>query len=140
MADESYIALSGGFDPVTIGHVRMFRDAARLGKTIVLLNSDAWLLRKKSYVFMPFEQRKEILEAMQDVWLVLPAMDNDDSVCQSVLDLKDTISYFGNGGDRAAYNTPEKDICTKNGIQVIYGLGGGKIASSSELVKHVQKG
>lgn len=140
MAEEIYIALSGGFDPLTIGHARMIHDAARLGKVILLLNSDAWLLRKKSYVFMPFEQRKEIMESLYYVHLVLPAQDNDDTVCPSILDLKDTIRYFGNGGDRLAHNTPEKEVCVKNGIQVIYGLGGGKIASSSQLVDNVQRG
>jgi cytidyltransferase-like protein len=56
------IAVSGGFDPVHIGHIRMIKEATKYGDVIVFLNSDAFLMRKKSYVFMDFAQRKEILE------------------------------------------------------------------------------
>ena len=34
------IAVSGGFDPIHKGHVRMIREAAKLGDVIVILNSD----------------------------------------------------------------------------------------------------
>ena len=63
------IIVSGGFDPVHIGHVRMFKQAAEMadtnaqvnqGRVIVALNSDEWLKRKKGKPFMPFEERKEI--------------------------------------------------------------------------------
>lgn len=131
---DRFIAVSGGMDPLTHGHVRMIRDAATFGKVIVLLNSDAWLLRKKGYKFMCFEERKEILEAIEDVHCVLPAIDEDGTVCQSIENLKSVISYFGNGGDRKQNNTPEQGTCEKYSIEVIYGLGGNKIASSSELV------
>ena len=43
-----YALVSGGFDPVHIGHLRMFRDATRLSdKVIILLNNDEWLIEKK---------------------------------------------------------------------------------------------
>ena len=48
------IALSGGFDPVHMGHIDMIKEASRLGDVIIILNSDAWLEDKKGYVFMPF--------------------------------------------------------------------------------------
>ena len=47
------IAISGGFDPVHIGHVKMIEDAARQYNVLVILNSDDWLNRKKGFVFMP---------------------------------------------------------------------------------------
>ena len=53
--------VSGGFDPVHIGHIRMIQDAARWGTVIVAINSDDWLMRKKGYVFMPWKQRAEII-------------------------------------------------------------------------------
>ena len=56
------IAISGGFDPVHVGHLRMMKAASDFGEVIVILNSDDWLERKKGYVFMPFEERKEIIE------------------------------------------------------------------------------
>ena len=46
------IMVSGGFDPIHIGHVRMIIDAANYGNVIVVANSDDWLMRKKGYVFI----------------------------------------------------------------------------------------
>ena len=37
------VMISGGFDPVHAGHVSMVRHAAKLGKVIVVVNSDNWL-------------------------------------------------------------------------------------------------
>ena len=56
------VCVSGGFDPVHIGHLRMIQDAAKYGHVIVIVNSDDWLMRKKGYIFMPLEERCEILE------------------------------------------------------------------------------
>ncbi len=41
------ILVSGGFDPPHIGHVRMFKEAAKWGDVVVAINSDDWLMRKK---------------------------------------------------------------------------------------------
>ena len=59
---KKIIAVSGGFDPIHVGHVRMIRDAANLGNVIVIANSDDWLMRKKGYIFMPWKERAEILK------------------------------------------------------------------------------
>ena len=53
-----YALLSGGFDPVHIGHLAMIKDAKRIAnKVIILLNSDKWLVRKKGKPFMIEAQR-----------------------------------------------------------------------------------
>ena len=44
---KNIIILSGGFDPVHKGHIRMFKSAKDLGQVIVGLNSDEWLRDKK---------------------------------------------------------------------------------------------
>ena len=42
------VAVSGGFDPIHVGHVRMFQEAKKLGdELVVILNNDNWLRRKK---------------------------------------------------------------------------------------------
>ena len=70
---KSIIVLSGGFDPVHKGHLRMFREASWLGHQVVVgLNSDDWLTRKKGKPFMEFEERKEILEGFRYINQVLP--------------------------------------------------------------------
>ena len=45
------VVVSGGFDPVHIGHVRMILAASQYGDVIVVANSDSWLYRKKGFVF-----------------------------------------------------------------------------------------
>ena len=55
--------VSGGFDPIHSGHILYFEAASKLGdKLIVALNSDKWLVNKKGKFFMPFEERKKIIE------------------------------------------------------------------------------
>lgn len=126
------IVVSGGFDPIHVGHVRMIRAAAELGNVIVVVNSDQWLMRKKGYIFMPFDERCEIIRSLQGVVDVVTADDIDGTVCAALRTLKPDI--FGNGGDRTNKNTPEKALCAEMGIETVWGLGGGKIQSSTGLV------
>jgi len=128
------IAISGGFDPIHIGHIRMIQEAATYGNLIVILNSDQWLIRKKGYKFMPFEERKEILYAIKGVTKVILADDTDGTVCNTLAEIKP--NYFANGGDRVKTNTPEIILCKELNIQMLWNVGGGKIQSSSELTKN----
>jgi len=76
------IAVSGGFDPVHIGHIRYLKAASELGKVLVMLNTDEWLTRKKGKPFMLFQERKEVLEALRYVHRVVPVIDGYDSVAE----------------------------------------------------------
>lgn len=133
-----YIAVSGGFDPAHGGHIDYLEGASTYGKVIVLLNSDEWLIRKKGYCFMKFEERQRILSALACVYRVIPAIDDDETVRQSLYKLEG-VKYFGKGGDRTRANTPEMETCKALGIHVVFGLGGLKTQSSSELIANVQK-
>ena len=137
MSDKKTIVISGGMDPVHVGHVRMIQAAAELGKVIVVLNSDEWLKQKKGYAFMPFEERKYLLESIKGVSAVSDVDDSDGTVCEALQRLKPDM--FGNGGDRTSDNTPEKEVCLDIGIQMIWNLGGEKAQSSSELVRNYVK-
>ena len=131
------VMVSGGFDPVHAGHIRMIRDAANFGDVIVIANSDQWLFRKKGFVFMTFEQRAEILNAIKGVILVDSVDDTDGTVCEAIRRLKP--DFFANGGDRGRSNTPEQDVCEELGVKLLWGVGGDKkLASSSDLVKNVR--
>lgn len=132
---KKVIAVSGGADPVHLGHVKMINDAAKYGNVIFILNSDDWLRRKKGYVFMPFEERAEILKAFRNVYDVISVDDSDGTVCEAIKEIKP--DYFGNGGDRTDKNTPELALCEGLDIELVWGLGGDKIQSSSELVDAV---
>ena len=144
---KTIIILSGGFDPVHKGHIRMFKAAKNFPATVIVgLNSDLWLTRKKGKPFIPWDERKEILEAMSYIDSVYSFNDDDDSACDLIRCVleenkqnKDIKIYFGNGGDRTNINSPEVDYCNKNNIDTLWGLGGGKIQSSSNLIKGSQE-
>jgi D-beta-D-heptose 7-phosphate kinase/D-beta-D-heptose 1-phosphate adenosyltransferase len=135
------VAVSGGFDPIHIGHVRMFQEAKKLGdELVVILNNDNWLTDKKGAPFMSEEERKEIIEAIEVVDRVVLTEhtpgDTDRSVCHMLRKMKPHI--FANGGDRKPDGdpVPEVDLCKEMGIDLVYNIGaGGKIQSSSWLIK-----
>lgn len=132
------IMVSGGFDPIHIGHIRMIQDAARWGTVIVAINSDEWLMRKKGYVFMPWEQRAEIIGNIKGVSFVTDVDDTDGTVCKAIE--RHRPHAFANGGDRKKDNTPEMDLCQELGIQLLWNVGGGdKPQSSSWLVNRAME-
>lgn len=137
--------VSGGFDPVHIGHVRMFEEAKKLGdELVVVINNDNWLNLKKGYAFMPEHERKEIIEAFEAVDRVLlshhPKNTKDISVANDILSLRPHI--FAKGGDRHSGEIPAGEVlaCKEVGCEVVNNIGfGGKVQSSSDLVKRVLK-
>lgn len=132
------VAVSGGFDPIHPGHIRMFQEAKALGdKLVVILNNDNWLAKKKRFSFMGEKERKEVVEAIRFVDEVIltrhPKNPEDMSVCEALNRLRPDI--FANGGDRVKSNVPEVALCQKLGIKMVFNVGeGGKIQSSSSLV------
>lgn len=144
---KKVVMVSGGFDPVHIGHVRMFNEAKKLGdKLVVYLNNDNWLKRKKGYIFMPEHERKEIIEAfgVVDKVVVSSHKKNPEDMSVSVGLMKIKPHIFANGGDRDEKDAKdpnsslyrERQIHKKLGIKMVYNVGhGGKVQSSSDLVK-----
>jgi D-beta-D-heptose 7-phosphate kinase/D-beta-D-heptose 1-phosphate adenosyltransferase len=129
------VAVSGGFDPLHVGHIRYFKEAKKLGNyLVVLLNSDTFLKEKKGYVAMPFEEREEILEALRPVDEVVAVIDADDTVARTLEAVKPSV--FAKGGDRTRKNMPpaEIEVCQRLGIRMVFGVGGGKIRSSSWFI------
>lgn len=137
------VAVSGGFDPVHIGHVRMFNEAKKLGhELVVILNNDNWLRAKKGYTFMSQEERREIIEAFDAVDRVIltshPEDPSDMSVCEELKMIKPHV--FANGGDRTNKNVPEIPLCEEIECSMVYNVGqGGKVQSSSWLVAKVKE-
>jgi len=107
------IIVSGGFDPLHSGHIAYFKAAKELGnKLIVALNSDDWLVKKKGKFFMPFFERKAIVENLSCVDLVVDFEDDElGSATNALIKIKemypDDELIFANGGDRNKGNIPE---------------------------------
>ena len=132
------VAVSGGFDPVHVGHVRMFEEAKKLGdELVVILNNDHWLRKKKRHIFMSEDERKEVIRAfgcVDRVVLTGHGPDPEDmSVARELKKIKPAV--FANGGDRLLDNTPEVRVCKEMGCKMAFGMGrGGKVQSSSWLL------
>ncbi len=132
------VAVSGGFDPIHIGHVRLFERARALGdELVVILNNDNWLRKKKVQIFMPESERKGIIAALRPVSRVMLTRHGpnpgDMSVCRELAALKPDI--FANGGDRKRGNIPEVPLCESIGCKLVFNVGtGGKLQSSSWLL------
>jgi cytidyltransferase-like protein len=136
------IIVSGGFDPIHSGHIAYFKAAKELGDMlIVALNSDEWLINKKSKYFMPFEERKIIIENLSSVDSVI-GFDDDEkgSAANALIKVKEMypndVIAFANGGDRNKENIPEMSV---GGIEFLFSIGGdNKMNSSSWILKKWQ--
>ncbi len=135
---EIIVAVSGYFNPVHIGHIRMFKRAKKIGdKLIVIVNNDNQVKLKGSVQFMNEKERMEIISALKLVDKVILSIDKDKTVCKTLKLIKPHI--FANGGDRKLDNIPEVDICKAINCKMIFNIGrGGKIQSSSWLLKNIQ--
>ena len=142
MSNEEYVIVSGGFDPIHSGHLTMLKQAHNLGKVLVILNSNQFLLNKKGYFFMDILERKKIIESIKYVDNVILSSDQDNTVSKSIENIiklgKYNIKYFLNGGDRKDFkDIPEYEICIKNNIELKFDEGGIKENSSSDLVNNI---
>ncbi|MFL2723013.1 MAG: adenylyltransferase/cytidyltransferase family protein, partial [Gammaproteobacteria bacterium] len=136
------IIVSGGFDPLHSGHIAYFKSAKELGDMLVVaLNSDEWLVNKKGKSFMPFAERKTIIENLSCVDLVIDFEDDETgSASNALIKAKEMFPndniYFANGGDRNKNNIPEMSV---SDIEFIFSVGGDdKKNSSSWILKNWQ--
>jgi phosphomannomutase len=128
------VAVSGYFNPLHKGHVKLFEEAKKLGdKLVVIINSDKQRAIKGSKEFMNESERKIIVEAIRHVDEAIISIDEDGTQCKTLEMLKPDI--FANGGDRKApEDLPESTVCRKNNIELVFDVGGNKVQSSSWLL------
>jgi D-beta-D-heptose 7-phosphate kinase/D-beta-D-heptose 1-phosphate adenosyltransferase len=134
------VAVSGGMDPLHIGHINYLKEARKLGdKLVVILNSDNFLKNKKGYVFMKYKEREAILRSIRYVDDVVKCIDKDQCVSKTLEKIKPSI--FAKGGDRTLKNLPasEIDICKKLGIKIVCNVGQKEQSSSSLVQKVIQR-
>ena len=139
VSGKKLVMVSGGFDPVHVGHVRMFNEAKKLGdELLVVINCDKWLVRKKGKNFMSSTDRAEIISNFRSVDHVYVLESDRSDVSEAIEKFQPTI--FANGGDRRAEkDIPEAEICKKLNVEMIFNVGGDKLRSSSELLKNYEQ-
>ena len=135
---NNIVLVSGGFDPIHSGHIKLISDASIYGDVVVLLNSDDWLRNKKGKEFMPFEERKIILLSIKKVIDVIQFDDSDktatEGIKKAIKKYQNKTIKFANGGDRNKQSTPELDFCINNNIEMLWGIGGEFKSNSSSWI------
>ena len=130
------VMVSGGFDPLHLGHLFSFQAAKSLGdKLIVLIDGDDFLKKKKGAPFLPLEDRVAIIKELRCVDEVVVIGDGD--ISDAIRHIKPDI--IANGGDRNSLETipeSERRAAEEVGAKMIFNVGGGKIRSSSQLLKN----
>lgn len=142
---KKIVITSGFFNPLHIGHINLIREAKALGDfLVVIVNNDAQVKIKGAAAFMPEQERVEIIKALRYADDVFLAIDSDGFVPKSLEYIAGKYPgelIFAKGGDRNFDNLPEseKEVCRRLNITVVNGVGGGKIQSSSWLLKNSAK-
>ncbi len=141
MPQPTVVVVSGYFNPLHIGHLRMLEAARALGdEVVVIVNNDRQQLLKKGKIILPEDERCEIVRAIRHVDEVVLAADDDPTVRATLEQLAAAYAgkriIFANGGDRESSKVvPETEVCQAHGIEMIFDLGGSeKIQSSSNIL------
>lgn len=140
------VVTSGGFDPIHPGHIKYLRSAASHGdKHICIVNSDKFLDAKKGYHVQDWISRMTIILNIKGVDYVIPAMDEDGTVCKTLqwirAEYPNDVIFFCKGGDRTKDEIPEKKICDELGIHIWDGMGGrNKVDSSQRIIGRLKNG
>ncbi len=135
---DDIVLVSGGFDPIHSGHIKLIKEASQHGRVVILLNSDQWLQNKKGVEFLPFKEREIIMLALKNVIDVI-SCGNIDETCIDGIKIaidkyKNSRIKFANGGDRDNKTTPESIFCNKNNVELLWGIGGNNKSNSSSWI------
>ena len=139
-SQEKIVVVSGGFDPIHVGHLEMFEEAKALGdKLIVVINCDAWLIRKKGKYLMNQNDRAALIRGIKYVDDVYILETERNDVGEAIEKIRPHI--FANGGDRKDESViPEAKICKELGVEMAFNVGpSGKIRSSSEILEEYMR-
>ena len=135
---DDIVLVSGGFDPIHSGHIKLIKEASEHGRVVILLNSDQWLRNKKGVEFLPFKEREIIMSALKKVIDVI-SCGNIDETCIDGIKIaidkyKNSRIKFANGGDRDNKTTPESIFCNNNNVELLWGIGGNNKSNSSSWI------
>jgi D-beta-D-heptose 7-phosphate kinase/D-beta-D-heptose 1-phosphate adenosyltransferase len=105
----------------------------------VIVNNDFQRELKGSKEFQDENERMIIVSNIKAVYKDILSIDTDRTVCKTTESIAKQFGSeydlgFANGGDQNNDTIPEREVCEKNSVALIDGLGD-KIQSSSWLLK-----
>jgi cytidyltransferase-like protein len=142
---KTIVINSGYFNPIHPGHIECMELSRQLGDELwVIVNSDVQAQIKRGVPsFQNQDFRVSIVQAIKHVDQVFLCIDQDASVCLSLVELAqqareihgdDVKIIFAKGGDRNVSEVPESSICRANNIIMVDGLGA-KTHNSSDFIQ-----
>ena len=141
MAELQRVSIvSGYFNPIHVGHLRMMEAARTLpGHLVVIVNNDAQQVIKKGKIILPLCDRIEVVRALRVTDDAIAAVDEDSSVQRTLRVVREKYPnvelIFANGGDRSsAAKISEAGVCDELGIELRFGVGGEEKADSSTRI------
>ena len=136
--NNNIVLVSGGFDPIHSGHIKLIKEATSYGDIVILLNSDKWLQNKKGREFLPYNEREIILSSIKNVIDVISCGNKNetciDGIKLAMIKYNKSKIFFAKGGDRNSNTTPEKLFCDQNKIKTLWGVGGDNKSNSSSWI------
>ena len=85
-SNKKVVITSGYFNPLHIGHINLIREAKKLGDfLVVIVNNDDQVKIKGSVLFMPEQERIEIIKALRYADDVILSVDKDKTVAESLI-------------------------------------------------------
>ena len=141
---NTIVIASGYFNPIHTGHLDYLEEAKKLGDQLfVIVNNDDQVKVKGTQLFLSEEDRGRVVQSLECVDQAVISCDLDGAVTDSigviwsVFQLSGANFIFANGGDQKS-GVPEEEFCMRNGIEMVYGVGGEKTQSSSTLLNNVR--
>lgn len=133
--------VSGYFNPLHVGHLRMMTGARTLADSlVVIVNNDDQQVLKLGTVVQTVDDRLEIVRAVRVVDDAIVSVDHDATVNATLRVLRerypDADLVFANGGDRSDPEAvAEIETCRELSIEVVLGVGGRDKADDSSRIR-----
>lgn len=138
------VVLTGGFFNIFHrGHVRYLREAKCLGdRLIVHVHRRRCTLKHKGYAVLSTADKVEILKAFRfvdEVWVCTSRCNG--TIIEALKKIRGKYPncklILAKGGDRTPETMPREEIetCKRLSVEIVYGVGGGKVESSSWLLR-----
>lgn len=126
------IVVSGGFDPLHVGHLNLIKMARVYGSVVVIVDSDEYVSSKHK-LSMPQAERVRVVESLKDVDGVIPNSTVNGDCSEILQALRPDL--FLVGPDKDVSKLPERVICGRVGIGIVQAVGLRKEHSSRDYAK-----